>query len=172
MTRNVQEEKYANLVNSLEGLIKHYRALLQVVRKEAEILTSADLDKLNENNKTKEELLLKIRTKEAQRQSDTNELALFENLPVEGIRLEDFAIHFQDEKGERLRNLQSVLRLLLERVKKINAENEVLVNSALTNINGAMRAIKDSLVDNKTYQNKGEVSDSKAQSGQLVSRQV
>ena len=57
-------------------------------------------------------------------------------------------------------------------MKKINAENEILVSSALTNINGAMRAIKDSLVENKTYQKKGEVTDSKAQSGQLVSRQV
>ncbi|MCB0422739.1 MAG: flagellar protein FlgN [Bdellovibrionales bacterium] len=172
MSDNQNEERYIKLVSSIKELIKYYRALLQVVRKEKEILVSADLDLLNENNRTKEELLLKIRSKEAQRQSDAHDLALLEGLSPEGIRLQDFAIHFSGDKGEKLRNLHSVLKLLLERVKKINAENEILVSSALTNINGAMRAIKDSLVENKTYQKKGEVTDSKAQSGQLVSRQV
>ena len=80
MSDNQNEERYIKLVSSIKELIKYYRALLQVVRKEKEILVSADLDLLNENNRTKEELLLKIRSKEAQMQSDAHDLALLEGL--------------------------------------------------------------------------------------------
>ena len=166
------QEAFDQLVGSIDELIKIYRALLKVVRKEKEILASANLDELNENNRTKEQLLVRSRGVESKRGKWAVQLANSEGISTEGLRLESFAIHFGDANGERLRNMQSVLKILLERVRKINSENEVLVQSALSNINGAMKAIRDSLVKNKTYQKKGEVSGEKTQSGHLVSREV
>ena len=48
------------LIQTLEEQIKVYRHLLEVVRKEKDILISANLDDLNENNRAKEAMLLKI----------------------------------------------------------------------------------------------------------------
>ena len=45
------EQMYVDLVDCLEDLVKVYRALLDVVRREKEILVAAKLDELNENNK-------------------------------------------------------------------------------------------------------------------------
>ncbi|MEQ1666248.1 MAG: hypothetical protein ABL927_12830, partial [Bdellovibrionales bacterium] len=50
-------ELYKKLELSLNELIKVYRHLLGVVRKEKDILVSANLNDLNENNKSKEAML-------------------------------------------------------------------------------------------------------------------
>ena len=52
------QEIYNKLLDNLDGMVKIYRGLLEVVRKEKEILIEAQLDQLNENNRVKEDLLL------------------------------------------------------------------------------------------------------------------
>lgn len=163
-------ENYIKLFESLQGLIKFYRALLNVVRKEKDILVSANLDDLNENNKTKEDILLKIRSKENIRLRYVNELSKALNFKDNNPRLLDFAIYFDGERGEELRKMHSVLELLIKRIQGFNKKNESLINSALENINGAMREISDTLHEKTTYQRKG--GKQPAQSGQLVSREV
>lgn len=162
---------YNKLCEKLEGLIKTYRNLLNVVRKEKDILVDADLDKLNENNKAKEKLLIEVRKLEEERIKFTAELAKAEGLE-ESAKLLDFAYHFGGEKAERLRSIQSVLDLLLKRVKDYNQKNSVLVNSALANITGAMNSIKETLQDKPTYENKGGVKKQEVQAGQLVRREI
>ena len=56
-----------SLISILDEQIRVYRHLLECVRKEKDILDSANLDDLNENNRTKEAFLLKIRALETQR---------------------------------------------------------------------------------------------------------
>src|SRR5688500_11038698 len=142
MNKTKSKESIQKLEKSNDDLIKAYRHLLGVVRKEKEILISADLNNLNENNKTKEAMLIKARELEEIRLQAARELAQHEGLP-ETSRLLEFARHLGGEAGERFRSLHSVLDLLLRRVKEHNVQNEVLVNSALDNITGAMGSIHD-----------------------------
>lgn len=164
-------EAFKKLEKALAGLIKIYRHVLSAVRREREILISADLDELNENNRTKETMLLKVRELEDERQSAAKELAEIEGLNPQS-RLMEFARHFGGTDGERLRHLHSVLELLLKRVKEHNLQNEVLVNSALDNISGAMGSIRDGLKDKPMYKKSGGMTDRPTESGQLVSKEV
>ena len=159
------------LVTVLEEQIKVYRHLLDVVRKEKEILISANLDELNEINRTKEAMLLKIRALEAQRLTLATEACQNMGLPGEQPRLLEIARHLGGEPADRLRNIHSVLELLLRRVQEYNRQNEQLVQSALQNITGAMSAIKGTLAEKPTYQKKGEV-EGHTSAGQLVSREA
>jgi len=159
------------LVSVLEEQIKVYRHLLEVVRKEKEILISANLDDLNENNKAKEAMLLKIRALESERLKAAGDVCLSLNLSTEQPRLLDIAKHLDDAGADKLRNIHSVLELLLRRVQEYNRQNEILVQSALSNITGAMNAIKGTLEEKPTYKKKGEV-EGHASSGQLVSREA
>lgn len=159
------------LVAHLEDLIKIYRHLLGVVRKEREILVSANIADLNENNKSKEAMLIKARDVEEARLNAAKALALSENLS-ENTKLLDFSRHIGGETGERLRNIQSVLELLLKRVKEHNSQNEILVNSALNSITGAMGSIHDTLKDKPTYKKSGDITSRPAGSGQLVSKEA
>ncbi len=165
------QELVITLVSTLEEQIKVYRHLLDVVRKEKEILISANLDDLNENNKSKEAMLLKIRSLESQRLTNAADLGRALGMPAEHPRLLELAKHLDDQTADKFRNIHSVLELLLRRVQEFNRGNEVLVQSALTNITGAMNAIKGTLDDKPTYKKKGEVEGHTA-SGQLVSREA
>lgn len=164
-------ENLQNLVSVLEEQITLYRHLLDVVRKEKEILISANLDDLNETNRTKEAMLLKVRGLESQRIKAAAELCQVLNLNPENPRLMEIAKHLADEDADRLRNIHSVLELLLRRVQDLNGQNEVLVQSALANVTGAMNAIRGTLQDKATYQRKGDVG-TPAPAGQLVSREA
>jgi flagellar biosynthesis/type III secretory pathway chaperone len=164
-------ELTGQLVTVLEEQIKVYRTLLDVVRKEKDILVSANLDELNENNRSKEAMLLKIRSLETQRMKFATELSQSLNLTAESPRLLEIAKHLTDEAGDKLRNLHSVLELLLRRVQEYNRQNETLVQNALSNITGAMNSIKGTLQEKPTYQKRGEV-EGHASSGQLVSREA
>ncbi len=159
------------LVGVLEEQIRVYRHLLDTVRKEREILISANLDDLNENNRTKEAMLIKIREMEALRLASTHAVAQALNVHEEHPRLLELARNLDTDLGDKLRNIHSVLELLLRRVQEHNKQNEALVHAALTNITGAMSAIKGTLAEKPTYQKKGEI-DGHTSAGQLVSREA
>lgn len=165
-------EQLLSLEKNLDAIVKVYRHLLNVVRREKDILISANLDDLNENNRTKEVTLLKARELEEQRLKIAKELATSEGLDPDNTRLLDLALHYGGEKGDQLRQMHSVLGLLLKRVRQYNEQNEILVNSALNNITGGIQSIKDSIGNKKNYKKGGKLQDSPAEAGQLVSREV
>ena len=165
-------ENLPKLVTLLEEQITLYRHLLEVVRKEKDILISANLDDLNETNRTKEAMLLKIRAIEAQRVKAASDVAQDLGLSPENPRLLEMAIYLPDEAGDRLRSIHSVLELLLKRVQELNGQNEVLVQSALVNVTGAMNSIRGTLQDKPKYQRHGDVDPGVTPSGQLVRREA
>ncbi|RME18590.1 MAG: flagellar protein FlgN [Bdellovibrio sp.] len=166
------QDLYEELLQSLEGLVKVYRSVLRVVRQEKEILISADLDELNENNRAKERMLHEVKKREEERLAIVQRILQQEGLPPEKNRLLDLATHFGGERGERLRNYHSVLELLVKRVKKLNLQNESLVQAALHRITGAMEALRDTLKEKNTYQKKGGMAQAPTASGHFVSREA
>ncbi len=168
---NSTNEMVESLVSVLDEQIKVYRHLLEVVRKEKEILVAANLDELNENNRSKEAMLIKIRALEAERLTKTTEVCSALGITGEQPRLLEIARQVGEPMSAKLHSIHSVLELLLRRVQEYNRQNEALVQSALNNITGAMNAIKGTLQDKSTYQKKGEV-EGVASSGQLVSREA
>jgi hypothetical protein len=161
-----------NLLSTLEDLVRLYRALLETVRREKEILVASNLDELNENNRAKEAILIKVQLIEETRLLQATELATALGLKDTPPRLLEIARCAGGEPGDRLRNFHSVLELLLKRVQELNKENEGLVQSALHHITGAMKSIRETLQEKPTYQRKGEVSSAPAPTGQLVSREA
>jgi len=156
---------------SLEELIKLYRTLLETVRREKDILISSHLDDLNENNRTKEALLVRIRAVDDKREMAAVKLA--QEFGVgQSPKLLDLANRVGGDLGDRWRNMHSVLDLLVTRVQELNRQNEILVQAALSNISGAMQSLKDHLKDKSVYQRKGEVGAQVTDTGHLVSREV
>lgn len=162
---------YESFEGALNALVKIYRHLLGIVRREREILIAANLDDLTENNRTKEAMLIRAGQLEEQRIRFAGELAQLEGLPA-ASRLMDFANHLGGDHSARLRRLHSVLELLLNRVKEHNLQNEGLVQAALNNIHGAMGSIRNSLADKPTYKKSGGIATRATEPGQLVRKEV
>jgi flagellar biosynthesis/type III secretory pathway chaperone len=166
------EECYIELVECLDGLIKIYRALLDVVRREKDILVASRLEELNDVNKSKDAMLVRIRSLENHRMKCARDLASLVGSDVEQPRLLDIATRVDSVRSERLRNLHSALEMLVRRVAEVNKQNEELVQAALTHITGAMETIRDGLKPKPTYARQGSLAQQKADGGQLVSREA
>lgn len=157
-----QERSYLKLANNLEEMVKLYRTLLDVVRKEKEFLLQADVEKLNENNQAKENLLYKIRGLDTTRERYAKEFANLIGADATAPRLSEIAkkcsLSGNVEQGEKLRNIHSTLEILIKRLSELNKENEEYAQSALQVVNGAMNNIKDTLGGKKTYARQGKMS--------------
>ena len=146
--------------------------MLEVVRREKEILVSTKLDELQENNKSKDAMILRIRSLENQRLKCARDLAQAVGGDVENPRLIEIANKSAPQWQDRLRNMHSVLELLVRRVSEVNKQNEELVQAALNNINGAMDSIRDGLKPKSTYARQGQMAQTKAEGGNLVRKEA
>lgn len=168
----MEPQLFENLVDNLDQQVKVYRTLLDVVRKEREVLVSAQIEQLNENNKTKEAILVKVRSLDVARIKLARDLAKAVGADAEQPRLLEIASKMGIEQGDRLRVLHSTLELLLKRLSEINKSNEEIVQAALQNVTGAIESIKGTLQAKPTYGKKGALVTSPQNGEHLVSKDV
>lgn len=163
---------FAKLVTNLEELTKFYRTLLDLLRKEKEFLVQSDLAALNESNKAKETMLLKIRAHDSARERYAKEFAHLIGTDVSSPRLLEMAQKIQGPEADRLRSIHSTLDLLIRRVSELNKENETFASHALQVLGGAMGEIKDTLSPKKTYERKGKMTHGPERAGNFVSKEA
>lgn len=164
---------YANLIQSLDQLVTVYRHLLDIVRKENEVLTRAQVDQVPVINEAKEKLVRKVRELDSLWQKSAAQLANDLKMNNQTPTLMELASNFKGEEYKKLESLHSVLTMLVQRIAEFNKKNEVLVQSALSHITGAMDSITSTLNENPTYRNSGSMeADNKDAQGRLVQREA
>lgn len=168
----MKKRSFDRLITNLEEITKQYRLLLDCVRKEKEFLVQSDIDKLNESNTVKDQILAKIRSIENHRILAAGELAGHVGANTEEPRLLEIAQKIGGPEGDRLRTIHSTLELLIKRLVDINKDNAVYAETALIVVNSAMDNIKESLMGQKTYQKKGSYQQGYDKSGHLVSKEA
>lgn len=167
------ERAFHKLEANLEELTKIYRSLLDIVRKEKELLLKADRDALEESNKLKEELLFKLRAQDSLRSRYAMELATMVGADVENPRLLELAQKLAGTPAaDRLRTQHAALDILIKRITEINKDNEEYAKSALNTLNGALDEIKDTVSGKKTYGGKGQYKQGPQVSGNFVSKEA
>ena len=162
---------YTNLAEVLEDEIKVYRAMLDLVRREKEVLIAANVTELEECNQAKEVMVLKVRGLERIREKAARELGTAVGVTTENPRLLELASKMLDPEASKLRSVHSTLDLLVKRIKDLNGANEELIQSSLKAVNGALGAIKQTLQPKTTYAPSGEVKQNDV-SGYFVSKEV
>jgi flagellar biosynthesis/type III secretory pathway chaperone len=162
---------YNTLADVLEDEVKVYRVMLDLVRKEKDVLISAKIDELEECNNAKEAMVLKVRGLERLREKAARDMAIAVGVNPETPRLLEIAAKLLDPQASRLRSIHSTLDLLIRRIKELNDANEELIKSSLKVVNGALGAIKQTLQPKVTYAPSGEVKQNEV-SGHFVSKDV
>lgn len=168
----MKQQSFEKLVNNLEEIMKQYRLLLDCVRREKDCLIRTDVEQLNEINIQKEQMLLQVRSLDAQRLALAAELAQHIGADAQEPRLLELAQKMGGAEGDRLRSIHSALELLSKRLVEINRENATYAESALTTVNSAMENIKESIMGQKTYQKKGKYQQGQDKSGHFVSKEA
>lgn len=168
----VIERSYKKLLHHLEDMTTLYRQLLEIVRKEKDMLLAAQLDQLTENNLAKDQVLMKIRLADTLRAKSAQELASALKCNEENPRLLELAQKLPQEQGDQMRSLHATLDLLIKRLMEFNRENEAYAQSALKTLNGTMNDIKETLSGKKTYEKKGQYKSGPSPAGNFVSKEA
>ncbi|HRO67521.1 MAG TPA: flagellar protein FlgN [Pseudobdellovibrionaceae bacterium] len=167
-----QAQIIQNLVTNLEELTTLYRQLLEVVRKERDLLIAADLRGLDENNSLKDSLIMKVRLADQLRLKRAEEAAAGVGADPRNPRLLEIARRLGGPEADRLRVLHGTLDTLLRRIADLNKDNEEYANSALKTLRGAMDEIKGTLSGKKTYERKGNYKLGPETTGNFVSKEA
>ncbi len=160
------------LISNLEELTKNYRQLLDLVRKEKQILIDANVDLINASNLQKEILIDKIQELDAHRSTYAVEVAEKLNIPKADARLLNIANHLGGSHGDKLRSQHAALEMLLKRTSELNKENATYADAAVQTVGKALDGIRETLMGQKTYQNKGKYQTGADKSGHLVSKEA
>ncbi len=169
---DAKKRAYQKLHTNLEDIVKIYRQLLDVVRKEKDVLIEAKAPLVEETTTQKDQLLAKARGMDALRMRYAEEMAGMVSGDIENPRLLEIAQKLGGEEGVQLRSIHSTLELLIKRITDLNAENEALAKNALKALSGQMTEIKETITGKTTYEKKGQVKLGPATAGNFVSREV
>lgn len=163
-----------DLIANLQQLVTVYRHLSDIVDKEHEVIVKAEVQEIPIINEAKERLIHKVRLLDQQWMEIAQKIQQSQGEKVEPPQLKKIAetVAMGKDKQELL-DLHQVLNLLVSRLAEKNKKNEVLVQSALSHITGAMNSITKTLNENPTYKQSGSMKpQNKDAQGRLVSREV
>lgn len=162
---------YEKMIANLDDMLKNYRQLLDLVRKEKDLLLTSNIDQLNENNNSKEQVIIKIKALDANRINYAAELAHLVQADTAQPRLLEIAQKIGGSDGEKLRTMHAALEMVIKRLSEINKGNVMFAESALKTVNFALENFKDALTPQKTYQQKGKYKQG-TQTGHMVKREA
>jgi hypothetical protein len=147
------EKQVLEIYQSIQKLIGLHRQLLDVVRKEREILIEANVKAIEEVTALKQGLIGEVRSVEAQRIRATGELAqLWKRQPVE-LTLGNLIIIVQGSDlklAEQLRTSLNAITILIERITEQNESNRALVERSLEHVHEMKKNILGETVPKST----------------------
>ena len=159
------------LLSLLEGEISLYGSLLLALQKEKRAVVESNLEELNETNREKESLFLKIRILEEQRITILENLA--ENLgqSAKNLTLTKLSQLVEEPQSIQLADCHSRFLSLAQSIQEVNLSNKALLNHSLDLVRSSLTLLSDLMVSNPVYYRTGKIQ-SGDQSGRLVSGKI
>jgi flagellar biosynthesis/type III secretory pathway chaperone len=161
-----------HLLNKLIGLLEHttelYQSLFAVVQNEKNAVVGLDLQQLNEACKAKDNLLLKLRILEEQREQIMVRLAAEIGCSSQGLTLTQLSLLVDESYARRLVDLSRDLLALIQSLQDATQQNKFLMSHSMQLIQGSYNLLNNLMVANPLYYRSGNVQNTD-QTGKLVS---
>lgn len=164
-----------HLLNKLIGLLAHateiYQALLQVVQNEKDAVVGLNLKQLNEACKTKDNLLLKLRILEEQRQQVMDRVADELGCSSWGLTITQLSQQVDESYARRLLDRCTDLLALIQTLQDVTQQNKSLMSHSMQLIQGSCNLLNNLMAANPVYYRSGNV-DSGDQTGRILSGDI
>lgn len=161
-----------HLLKKLIGLLEHttelYQALLAVVQIEKDAVVGLDLQQLNDACKAKDNLLLKLRILEEQREQIMARLAAEMGCSPQGLTLGQLSRLVDDPDACRLVELSRDLLALIQALQDATQQNKFLISHSMQLIRGSYNLLNNLTAANPLYYRSGNVQNTN-QTGKLLS---
>jgi flagellar biosynthesis/type III secretory pathway chaperone len=160
-----------HLLKKLLGLLAHatelYQALFAVVQQEKDAVVGLNLQQLNQACKAKDNLLLKLRILEEQREQLMDKLASDLNCSPQEISLTQLSQWVEEPYAGMLRERSTDLLSLIQTLQEANQQNKALLSHSLELIQGSYNLLNNAIAASPVYYRRGDVHDNR-QTGKLV----
>ena len=161
-----------HLLNKLIGLLEHatelHQSLFAVVQNEKNAVVGLDLQQLNEACKAKDNLLLKLRILEEQREQIMVRLAAEIGCSSQGLTLTQLSLLVDESYARRLVDLSRDLLTLIQSLQDATQQNKFLMSHSMQLIQGSYNLLNNLMAANPLYYRSGNVQKTD-QTGKLVS---
>jgi flagellar biosynthesis/type III secretory pathway chaperone len=160
-----------HLLEKLLGLLEHatelYQSLYAVVQQEKDAVVGLNLQQLNRACKAKDNLLLKLRILEEQREQLMDKLASDLNCSPQEISLTQLSLWVEEPYAGKLRERSADLLSLIQTLQEANQQNKTLLSHSLELIHGSYNLLNNAMADSPVYHPGGDVQNNR-QTGKLV----
>lgn len=149
-----------SLYSCLQRMIGLHRQLYEVCKMEREAFVSADSKLIFEHTQAKELIVETIRHAESDRIRISTRLSLIWKKPLSDLTL-NFIIQeiepLEPKNAERFRSALTALTVLIERARKLNESNRVLVEESLEHVHAMKKnVLGEAVPQSETYGNQGQ----------------
>lgn len=164
-----------HLLDKLIGLLAHatrlYESLLRIVQTEKDAVVGLNLKQLNEACKAKDNLLLKLRILEEQRQQVMHRLADELGVSSGGLTLTQLSQQVDESHARRLLEHSQDLLALIRTLQDATQQNKLLMSHSAQLIKGSCDLLNNLMAVDPVYHRSGNVGGG-GQTGRLWSGEI
>lgn len=137
--------------------INLYQKYAEYLQGDSDLMVQLKTEELEESNKSKATLLLKIKAVEEARQKLVSRIAQEKGIQEERVRITDICKTCTDEESKTLLALRERLQTVIQAIRVIQDDAQMLVKSSLRWIDGSMNNLKHLLDPSGVYNKQGVV---------------
>ena len=141
----------------LEDEVTLFRTMLTIVQAEKEAVIHADQIAVSQICRRKENLILKIKIIEAQRERLMERAGIQLGLSLPDITLHALSQHVGQLQADRLRANGAELKSLMQAIGELNAHNVSLLTHSMELITGSLNFLENLRSPNPVYRQSGKV---------------
>ena len=164
-----------DILNKLLGLLEHqtdlYQDLLTLIEKEKQAVIATDLAGLNETAKVKDNLLLKIRILDEQREHLLRKLADELEHPVQELTLTRLSQLVEAPQANRLKRLRSAFSSIIAKIQQANDRNRTLFSHSLELVRSSVNLLNNVMTISPVYFSSGCIQH-RDQTGKIVYKEI
>jgi len=157
---SANEGLFTSLIDVLRKELSIYRELRDYLACEKEmLLKSASLDKINENNAVKENIILKSRILEEVRTNILKKIARHLDIDDSEIKLMSLASYAVIEQRQIIEDIKSDLLSIARDINKMNDVNKYLLDTSINNVKGSLDFIASLIDRSGVYLGTGKINE-------------
>ena len=165
-----------NAVTEMERVLSQeielFRSYLVALNLDNELMAKLKINELEENNKAKNTILLKLRAMDQARQNLVKQFALTHGISESDVRIVDMCERATPEEAKRLSELKEELQKITSEIRIVQGKTAALANASLGWVNSSIATLKKMLTPVVTYNLQGKMGGDDVFSGRVVEKRV
>ena len=164
-----------DILSKFFGLLEHeadlYQELLTLIEKEKQAVVATNLAELNETAKVKDNLLLKIRILDEQREHLLRKLADDLGHPAQALTLAKLSQFVEAPQANRIKRLRSTFLSVIAKIQRANDCNRTLFSHSLELVRSSVNLLNNVMTSSPVYFPSGNIQH-RDQTGKILVKEI